>query len=95
MSYPEIAALLIALVWFISVAKLRALNEWHHFYGGAWFFIAGNEMAVDWLALAGLIVMLDDMVAHVVQASVDPTFEGPLFRLYKRVWPHLPKWLQL
>lgn len=94
MSYIEYAAFLVAVVWFISVAKLGKLNEWHHALPGFWLFIVGNHFDVFWLALGGLLVAAEDAYAH-TRECFQPDYKGPLWRLYRFLYPSLPTWLRL
>jgi len=94
MDWLEVAAFLVAVIWFIAVAKLGVPNEWHHEFVGVLLFIIGNEYGVQWLAWGGFLVMLDDSVQHVIQCW-RPAFRSPLFRLYAWAYPVLPAWLRL
>lgn len=90
MSYLEYAAFLVIVVWFIAVARLGALREFHHFYIGMALFILGGE---SWVAWAGVLIALDDAAQHVVQ-NFRPRYRSPLWHFYALLYPELPPWLR-
>lgn len=94
MSYPVYIAIFGAVVWFIACARLRVLNQWHHFHVGAWVFILGHEFGIDWLAYSGLVVLWDDSWQHAIQ-NWHPDYASPINRLYAWMAPYLPKALKL
>ena len=82
-----IAALLATGVWLVSVVRLRALGEVHHFWYGA--VMVAWPGAPEWVRAIGLVVMWDDAAQHLVQLR-DPAYRSPLHRAYAFVLRRLP-----
>lgn len=63
----EVGLLLFAILM-AALLDLDREEEWHHGYYGVALLILSAALHSPWIAVVGLILLLDDTVQHVVEA---------------------------
>ncbi|MEO7102356.1 MAG: hypothetical protein ABI119_03360 [Gemmatimonadaceae bacterium] len=64
------AALALTVILFAALLKLHRVEEWHHGYYGAMLCLLSFGLRWPWWVMAvGLVLLLDDDVQHVAEAS--------------------------
>lgn len=63
------------------------LNEWHHGYLGLLIVALGLTFGWPWWIVAkGVLIALDDILQHTVQAITKTEWKSPMARLYAWVY---------
>lgn len=78
-----VAAVLLTVAFAFAVVAIGAWREVHHFYWGCLIFALGVATGRLWVAVVGLLVMLDDSAQHVVQIW-RPDHRSILHLLYRK-----------
>lgn len=64
-------------------------KQWHHAYLGAIIAGIAYALAWGWLMIVGLVIMLDDIVQHLVQETINSEWKSPLAWAYSKVYPRV------